>query len=146
MKRLLQILSTAVVGAVLVGGVAGATGSSNNVNVSSGSSSNNNKTTVCINATNGTTTTTDSSTCPQGYTSCGSSSTCPSTSSSCGSSKTCPSVTNSQEQKTAVSASSLPETGSNTLTNSAAILTGAFVAVLGISYIGSALYRRLALK
>lgn len=146
MKRLLQILSTAVVGAVLVGGVAGATGtgSSNNVNASSGSSSNNNKTTVCINATNGTTTTTDSSTCPQGYTSCGSSTTCPSP--SCGSSKTCPSVTNSQEQKTAVSASSLPETGSNTLTNSAAILTGAFVAVLGISYIGSVLYRRLALK
>lgn len=132
-----------------MGGVAGATSNqTNNVNASSGSSSNNNNTTVCINATNGTTTTTDNTNCPSGYNKCGSSTTCPSTSPSpsCGSAKTCPSVSNSTEKKTSVAASSLPETGSNTLTNSAAIATGVLVGVLGISYIGSVLYRRLALK
>lgn len=188
MKKLLQVLTTAVVGTVLMGGVVGATGTYQNCSIyQSGSTSynscqtNTNTTSVRVTCVNnvyvidnssqqaGTGNATITSNGSGGYVasgnatnqngatvnigaSCGqasapaSSSSSPSSSSSCGSSKTCPTSSASTPAKMSVSASSLPETGSNSVVNGAVIATATLVGVLGISYAGSVLYRRLAFK
>lgn len=183
MKRLLQILTTAVAGALLMGGVVGAT--SNNCSIyKAGSTSYNSclnnltKTSVQVvcennvyvindnsqnagtggsvtfngNSASGNATNTSGSTVKIGA-SCGqatssSTSTSPSGGSTCGSSKTCPtsSKTTNAASNTAAAAGSLPETGSNTVVNAAIVGTALLVSGLAISYVGTALYRRAALK
>lgn len=115
-------------------GQATITSNGNGGYVASGNATNQNGNTVTINAS-----------CGQASTPVSSTSSTPS-SSSCSTAKTCPSSSSSTSAKTTVPASSLPETGSNALVNGAAIATGVLVGVLGISFAGGALYRRLALK
>lgn len=184
MKKFLQILTTAMVGAFLVVGVAGASSNTsdcdiyqknstsynnclnnltktsvqvvceNNVYVindnsqnagtgsatitsngsggytASGSAQNTSGTTVTIGATCGQVATTSGSTTPSSPSSPSSSST----------------AAKKPSSSTAVAAASLPETGSNTVVNAAMLGTALLVGGLVISYVGTALYRRAALK
>jgi len=62
------------------------------------------------------------------------------------SSSTTPKTPSSTSSSTAMAAASLPETGSNTVLNAAIAGTALIVGGLVISFVGTALYRRAALK
>lgn len=105
----------------------------------SGNAQNTSGSTVTIGASCGQAATSSSSTPPS--TSGGSSSTPTTTKKS-----SSPSAPLTPSSSTAMSAASLPETGSNTLVNAAVIGTVLVVGGLAISFVGTALYRRAALK